>query len=79
MCGCHRRRHTLKVTNGGRDVAPQSGTVTAAGAANSAAVPSADDLAGDETEQQNGDTIIDSVMRDPGTDDMTGAPRGLSP
>ncbi|KAH9958160.1 anti-silence-domain-containing protein [Russula dissimulans] len=30
------------------DVAPQSGTVTAAGAATSAAVPSADDLAGDD-------------------------------
>lgn len=43
---------------GGRDVAPQSETVTAAGAANSAAVPSANDLEGDVamTEHQSNGT-----------------------
>jgi histone chaperone ASF1 len=44
----HRRLIVLRCN--GRDVSPQSGTVTAAGAANSAAVPSANDLEGDDAD-----------------------------
>jgi hypothetical protein len=44
-------------TQRGRDVSPQSGTVTAAGAATSAAVPSANDLVGDDVDDDNEDTM----------------------
>lgn len=40
----------VEPTQRGRDVSSQSGTVTAAGAATSAAVPSANDLEGDEVD-----------------------------
>ena len=55
--GCKHRFSDLELRHSGRDVSPQSGTVTAAGAATSAAVPSANDLEGDDTtieQQSNG-------------------------